>query len=93
MVDPAPTRSIAEVSIHRAANKTGYFEKSTLFFSSAEVSLSRAMQQHPAGQAFQSVKSTTTVRSFQLTDVVLDGDTLLLLKDGAVIPETSVLRT
>lgn len=89
MSSSSATETASEVSILKAANETGYFEKSTLFPGRGTIELSDAMSRHPAADMFRPIRITTCVRNFQLRDVVLDTDTLLLFKDEAKISETS----
>ena len=89
MSSSSATETASEVSILKAASETGYFEKSTLFPGRGTIELSDTMSRHPAADMFRPIRITTCVRNFQLRDVVLDTDTLLLFKDGAKITETS----
>jgi capsular polysaccharide biosynthesis protein len=75
--------------IAEAAAEVVYFEKSMILRQPSDVVLGRAFSAHSAAGSFGKVRTSATVRNFLLRDVVLDADTLLLLKDGKVIPETS----
>src|SRR5277367_1417079 len=78
--------------IETVAVATGYFERTQILQSPAEVRLSTEMQRHMrkvGGLTFDALKYSTTVRNYTLEDVVLDADTLLLIKDGITIQETS----
>lgn len=71
-----------------AALGTGYFEKSCLFQRQSEIRLDEALSRQAGGVSFQAAGVTVAVRNYALENVVLDADTLLLLRDGLVIPET-----
>jgi capsular polysaccharide biosynthesis protein len=71
-----------------AARATGYFEKSCLFQRQSEIRLDEAFLHQAAGVSFQAAGVTAAVRNYAVENVVLDADTLLLLRDGLVIPET-----
>jgi capsular polysaccharide biosynthesis protein len=73
-----------------AASRSVDFEQSCLFHSDAETRLSEALLDHPNGQAYFATRNVTTqVRSHVLENVELNGDTLVLSRDGREIPESA----
>jgi capsular polysaccharide biosynthesis protein len=78
--------------IDTVAVATGYFERTQLLRSQAKVRLGPEMKSHlqgVGGLTFEPIKYSTTVRNYTLENVVLDADTLLLVKDGVTIAETA----
>jgi capsular polysaccharide biosynthesis protein len=66
-----------------------YFEKAVVFSPRARISLGEKLAGRTDGVSFQPAGVTTTVRNYILENVVLDADTLVLLQDGGIIPETA----
>jgi capsular polysaccharide biosynthesis protein len=75
--------------IAAAATATVFFEQSYLFQGQSEIRLSEGFSHLRDGISFQAAGVTTAVRNYAIENVVLDADTLLLLRDGLVIPETA----
>lgn len=68
-------------------------ERERIFDCDSIIALGDALAGHPNHIYFKAIVTTLTVRNYTLRDVVLDADTLLLLKDGEVIPETDYFAT
>lgn len=89
----AQTRPVAlRRPIIAAAVASTYVERRRLFQGQSIIVLNDALARHPSSTAFNPTGSTAAIRSFMLEDVVLDGSTLVLTKDGQVIAETDKLR-
>jgi capsular polysaccharide biosynthesis protein len=87
-VSSRPSHALT-LPIAAAARSTDYFKKPYLFQGQSEIRLCEALLRQTSGASFQATGVTAAVRNYVLDDVVLDADTLLLLRDGLVIPETS----
>jgi capsular polysaccharide biosynthesis protein len=84
---PAPAlQPIAE-----AAVASTFVERNHPFQGRSTIDLSDALERHPNGAAFKAACGTTTIRNYLLENVVLDANTLLLLKDFRPIAETAYL--
>jgi capsular polysaccharide biosynthesis protein len=75
--------------IAAAAAATAYIERKRLFKGQSGIDLCDALANRPNGAFFNAAGGTATVRNYTLEDVVLDANTLLLLKNGQVIAETA----
>ncbi len=75
-------------SIAHAATTIRHIEKARFYRSQAEVRLCNDLLRQP-GHAFEAARITTTLRSYSLANVVLDGDTGFIFQDETVIPETT----
>jgi hypothetical protein len=71
------------------ADETTIFQRSTVLRPISKIVLGKALLEHHSGNAFTPVPVSGTIRNFQLRNVVLDADSLVLLKDGKPIPETA----
>lgn len=83
---PTPaTRPIASVAVG-----TLQVEEAVPFQVRSEVALSQAAFQQDQARVLHAAASTAGIRAFTLEDVVLDADSLLTCKDGALIGETAL---
>jgi hypothetical protein len=81
--------------IETVAVATSYFERTQILQGHAIVRLGPKMKSHlqgVGGLTYEPIKYSTTARNFTIENVVLDADTLLLIKDGVTIQETSLFR-
>lgn len=77
-----PKLSLAEVA------STAFVERQSLFSGRSVIELNEKLDLHAKAQDFAAARRTGFIRIFTLHDVVLDGQTLILSKDGCIIPET-----
>lgn len=84
-------REIGRRPIETVAVATGYFERTRILQGQAVVRLGSEMKSHlqkAGGLTYEPIRFSTTVRNYTIENVVLDADTLLLIKDGVTIHET-----
>ncbi|WP_158927142.1 DUF563 domain-containing protein [Acidisphaera sp. S103] len=86
-IQPAPAR--APLALADVAETKVFIERERIFNGQSVTRLSDALANHPNAVSFKALAATMTLRNYTLRDIVLDADTLLLLKDGEVIPETN----
>lgn len=83
--DRPPARSLALADI---AESTAFIERERIFHGRSIISLGAALASRESSFAFKGLAITATLRNHTLRNVVLDANTLRLLKDGEIIPET-----
>jgi capsular polysaccharide biosynthesis protein len=91
MGDATSPLAAALLPIATAAAATECFEQGGPFQSRSVIDLGDALARHPNAAAFAPAQHTATVRNYLLDNVVLDANSLLLLKDGQPITETAYL--
>ncbi|HQT76537.1 MAG: hypothetical protein B7Z80_16505, partial [Rhodospirillales bacterium 20-64-7] len=64
------------------------FEQAVPFQCTTEVGMSQTLYDLAGSHTLFAATATTDVRKYTLDDVVLDADSLLLFKDGALLPES-----
>lgn len=77
-----------KLSIADVAAGTTFVERRRAFGCRSGIELNERFQAHPNGPAFSAAGATGSVRIFSLDDAVLDGETLVLSKNGCVISES-----
>jgi capsular polysaccharide biosynthesis protein len=78
-----------DLPIAKATNEVIFFEKATILVQHGDIVLGDALAAHRSVRSFARVRTGATVRNYRLQDVVLDADSMMLFKDGKLIPETS----
>lgn len=90
-LEDRPFAATAARSITSVAVRTVQIERAEAFQCRSEVALSQALFQHDQSRLLHAQSVTASVRGFVLEDVVLDSDSLLICKDGALISETAAM--
>ena len=81
-------QTVAELPIAETADEILYFDKAAVFFGENEIVLGDALSRLRTASGFAPARLSTTVRNFRLRSVILDAETMLLLTDSRLIPET-----
>jgi capsular polysaccharide biosynthesis protein len=84
---PVPVR--APLALADVAETKVFIERERIFHGQSVIRLGDTLASHPSAVFFKAIAATITLRNYTLRNIVLDADTLLLLKDGEIIPETS----
>lgn len=82
---------MTELRLADAALEIARFEEAASLAGGGQVSLGSRLSAHASAEGFRRLGASGTVRNYKLRDVVLDGDSLTLFKDGIPVSDTFYL--
>lgn len=91
MSGKSPANKLLQLSVADAAYRTTFVERAVFHRPTPAIHIGRELAQHPSGASFLRQDTTSTIRSFRLGDIVLDSDTMALVKDDHILSQTLYL--